>query len=676
LAFTEKVVNTFCGICDHGCGMKVYVKNGEISRIDGMPEHVYSKGTLCVKGRAAKEIVYAPDRIKYPLKREDDEWKRISWNEALEIIAKKLTYIKENYGPNSLVIYEGQALSKCRFTRYTIKKFCSLYGTSNHSSSGSECFVVHMLSNLLTYGALALAHIESSNCILIWGSNPYVSGTPRLTNNVLTIETIRDLKRKGVKLIVIDPRKTETASDADIFVQIKPGTDLAFALGMISQIISENLYDEKFVEQYTEGFEQLKQHVTTYTPENVEKITGVPSDILKEVSRIYAVTKPACIHYGSGLEHGFNALQSLRALDILIAITGNIDVEGGNILLPVPLRIAPTESEAIGVKEHPLFVYTVEQAQAMLLPEAIINERPYPIKGMIVAGGTPLLTWPNSNKVREALNKLEFLVVMDLFMSETAKLADIVLPAASFLERDEISISPIILQNKAVQVGECWPDWKFWLELSKKMGYEKDLKVTEFEKAVDFLLLPMGLTYKQVKQKPGGIVRPQVFGKHREKGFGTPSGKVEIYSKTLETYGYDPLPKFSEPTDSLKINSNTATKYPLILITGGRLPMYVHTTLRNIPTLRRMYPEPTVELNPQLAHELGIKDDQYITVESVNGELKIKGRLFEGIAPGVIHISHGWREADCNILTSDIARDPVSGFPSLKYTLCRIVKQK
>jgi anaerobic selenocysteine-containing dehydrogenase len=277
--------------------------------------------------------------------------------------------------------------------------------------------------------------------------------------------------------------------------------------------------------------------------------------------------------------------------------------------------------------------------------------------------------------VKAALEKIEFIVVVDFFMTETAKHADLVLPAAFFLERDEIATMPVNLQNKVVDGGECWPDWKFWWELAKRMGYGKYFPWQSLEEIINYILAPIGLSYEELKKHPEGIMDNVLPGNFLKDGFYTYSGKIELYSNSLESNGYDPLPVYREPMESVVSTPGLAQEYPLTLITGGRQPMYLHSQQRNIPSLRKLLPEPYIEIHPETAKGCGIVDDEYVLVESKRGELKIKTKITEGIMPQVVHMPHGWSDTDCNLLTDHEKRDPISGFPGLRSVLCRIRKE-
>lgn len=430
----------------------------------------------------------------------------------------------------------------------------------------------------------------------------------------------------------------------------------------------------------TVGFDSLKELIKGYPPPKVSGITWVPADIIEKVSQIYGTAKPACIKMGTGSWQHANGVQNVRAIAILQAITGNLDIPGGAMINP-PLPLADltlkelksTDIKPIGAFEHPLFFEFTGNVQINVLANAILTGKPYPVKAMVIAGGNPVLTSPNTGKVIKALNNLDFLVVMDLFMTETAKLANIVLPAATFLERTDLCVygnQLTMLRQKAVaSPGECWPDWKFWFELAKMLGYEKYFPWQNAEEAISDLLRPLR------EKSLNSTCRVKEYKKYQKYGFKTPSGKVEIYSERLKKLGYDPLPVYDEPGESPQKRPDLAETYPLILTTGARMPQYFHSQYRNLPSLRKIAPEPWMEIHPKTALELKIENGEEICVESPQGSIEIKAKVTPNILPGVVQIPHGWNDANVNILTGDQLRDPISGFPSFRASLCRVKKK-
>jgi anaerobic selenocysteine-containing dehydrogenase len=650
--------------------MKVTVQGDRVEKVEGLKEHVKSKGSLCVKGRAALDIMNAPDRLTSPMKKENGKWKQVSWEDALDLMADRLNGIKDNYGASSLGVYHGQTYVKNCISMFSMKRFLNAYGSVNLCSAASECFIPHLLNGIATFGSLAFADVEKSTCIIIWGSNPFASGSMVGCSMPRTIQIFTALKEKGVRFIIIDPRTPAVAKLADIHLKVRPGTDGALALGMMRHIVDKGLCDTAYVEKYTSGFEKLKALLNDYDLEKVEKITMVPREQIEQAAHMFATSRPASIIPGVGVEHQTNTVQTLRALSLLLSITGNIDVEGGNTIGDIS---QPTE-KPIGMDEHPMFVSMINQAQALVLMEKVLEKEESPIKAFIVAGGSPLPVLANSNKMRQVLEKMEFITVIDLFMTETARYADLVLPAAFFLEREEIATMPLNLQSKAVDGDQCWPDWKFWSELAKRMGYGEYFPWQNFQELADFVLEPTGVTYEELKKHPEGIIDKVPPGKMLKDGFYTYSGKIEIHSNSLESNGYDPLPVYREPLESILSAPEVARDYPLTLTTGSRQPMFLHSQHRNIPSLRKLLNEPFIEIHPETAKSCGVEDGDYVEVESKRGAIKLKAQVTDGIMPQVVHVPHGWIEADSNVLTDHEKRDPISGFPGLRSSLCRVRK--
>lgn len=680
----SQVIKSDCILCVSGCGINAYVEDGKLVKVEGMPEHPLNKGGLCPRGENLVEFAYAPDRVKYPMKKENGEWKRISWDEALDTIASKLTRIKEEYGAHALAIFNGSmAVENIELAAFT-QRFKGAFGTPNLISVESFCFRIRVIAHLMTFGRFTSEDPLESKCIVLWGNNPDES-------RWMWAEHIHAAVEKGLKLIVIDPRRTPLAKKG-IHLQIRPGTDAALGLAMLNVIISEGLYDEQFLREWTVGFDELKEHVKQYPPEKVEEITWVPAPEIRKAARIFATVKPACIVPGtSPLAQNGNGLQNERLLCILQTVTGNLDVPGGWAMTPLirlsDLRL-PVDEEPIGAAEYPVFYKTggkaVPYGQTVVFPEVVLSEKPYPIKALIVTGGNPALTLPDSNKVAEALQKLDLLVVINPFMTETAEMADIVLPACTFLEKMGLGMVyginaglPYVLLRKQVvePPGEAWADWKFWTELARKMGLGEYFPWNTDEEVVAHLLEPSGVTLEQLEENPCGVYYDTKNYKARETfGFRTPSRKIEIYSKALEEAGFDPLPTHREPSQSPVRTPELAKKYPLILITGARMREYTHSQLRNMTQMRRRAPEPLAEVHPSTARKYDIVNGGMIWVETRKGSIKMKAKVTEDIAPLVVSIPHGWAQANANVLTDIENRDPISGYPELKALLCRIRK--
>lgn len=678
-----EIISTVCNMCTNHCGINLHVENGRILNVEGNPEHPFHR--LCPKPAAIPEFVHHRDRITEPQKRENNKFKKISWDEAFDFISTRLEKLKSDYGPQSLNIHTGNPFIATQ-TEKVIRRFADLFGTPNYTSGGGYCFLAKVIGTALTVGGLIAPYIPyGSKCMMVWGKNPAETFASEIDN-------INSNLRNGSKLIVIDPRKTSLAKKADIHAPIRPGTDGALSLGLLNVIIQEELYDKNFVKQWTTGFPELTEIVKDFPPDKVEEITWVPAHIIIKIAKMYSSVKPACISMGVSMDHHSNGIQAIRAISTLIAITGNLEVEGGNILsnpgvaqknLRFPEKVE--DKKSVGT-EFPIFTKFSGETHVIPVINAMLKETPYPIKGFMCVGCNPAVTWPNTRKVKKAFKNLDFFAVIDLFMTPTARMADIVLPGTTPYEREDLrdayhtheAISLFLKTNKAIEpVGNSMTDWKIWAELGKKMGYRKYFPWKSTAELMEYLLEPTSFSLKDVEQNPGGIIyHPKTYTRYLETGFNTPSKKVEIFSEQLRDLGFSPLPVYKEPIESPINKPELAQKYPLFFTTGARSRAYVHSELRNIRRLRRLSPDPLVDIHPDTASKYQIIDGEWIKVVSDRGTIKIKANITEDIQKNVLSIPMGWNQANANVLTDHDNQDPISGFPELRAGLCRIYQDR
>lgn len=678
------IKKSICGICNCFCGIELLVKDNKLIKVRGDKGHPLTKGFICPKGRAMPEIVHSKERIIEPLKKNaEGNFEVISWDQAFGILVDKLKHIKKEFGPETLAVHTGQAGVFMQFTSYA-ERFCQVYGTPNFSTAGSHCQTSKELANIVTVGSLPVPDYGNSKCIVLWGYNPQYSAPAQMIY-------INKARKNGSKLIVIDPKATKLAQNADIHLKIRPGTDGALALGFIRLIIKEKLYDEEFVENWTIGFQELSQLVQEYTPEKVSEITGISPDDIVQACKIFADNKPSNISPGIALELQSNGFQTARAISILQAITGNIDILGGTRLnKTIPLsevvldRKNFLDRNPIGSKEYPLFHKINGRAQANIFSDAIIDGDPYPLKAMIVIGSNPILTWPNANKLRKALQRIDFLAVMDTFMTETAKLADLIIPGVNYVERCEIWNGAIRygeelmgLSSKIIDFPNGVTECELIGKMARSLGYEKEFPWLTEEEALDHRLEPLGLSFKDLKE----MEKAYEYGPYEEKryereGFNTPSKKVEIYSSILEELEIEPLPAYYEPAESHRNTEELAEKYSLIISTGARNLEYYHARYRNIESLRNLNREfePFLEIHSKTAEEEDIEDGDLVIVESLRGSIELRVRISDDLVMGTIYIPHGWDEANSNELTNNRDLDPITGFPPSRSFLGRIIK--
>ena len=686
-----KYVKTVCRSCHGGCGVIAHVKDGKVVKVEGDPDSPISHGSLCSKGLAITQLAYHPDRVLYPLKKAGGDWKRISWDEALDTVAAKFKAVIDDYGAEAIVLGQGTG----RDFESHFSRFGNLLGTPNMITAGHMCYLSRIGATLTTCGRHpAIDYANNPRCIVMWGCNPLWTNPDEYKG----VSFWRAYK-KGAKLIVIDPRKGFLANRADLWLQLRPGTDAALAMGFHHVIIEEGLYDEDFVSEYIHGWKDFADRVRNdYPLERVEAITWVKQDLIRKAARLYATTKPAGIHWGVPTEQNINCTDFTRAAVGLMAVTGNLDAPGGNVFHQPPGTRSISEfsaHQALSAEQRAKQLggdrYRLASRMTIVTPkcvwDAVLTGKPYPVKAGYLVGTNPVISRANAREVYDALKKLDFLAVSDFFLTPTAELANIFLPAGTWLEQNHIADNwkfhgYVLARPKVTEIGECWQDHKIFMELGKRMGQKWWDTV---EDALDWLLEPTGLTWEQFKEK-GYLHGEPKYYKYREKGFSTPTGKVELYSTIFEKWGRDPLPKYTEIPESPVSRPDLAETYPYILNSGLRTPTFFHSANRQIPWLREIRPDPIVEIHPATAEKHGIWDGDWAWIESPRGRVKLKAKLNDGIDPRNIVAEHGWwypeiRNSDhgwdisnINILTdnSHESMDPVMGATNLRVLLCRI----
>jgi anaerobic selenocysteine-containing dehydrogenase len=663
-------------MCDDRCGIDVYLEDGRIVDILGNKDHVWNRGRLCVKARAAVDMVYHPDRILAPLKRTDDGWQQIPLEEALDEIAARLAAIKEQHGARGIGVWKGEAVGFGQ--QETIaRRFAHALGSPNYLSNDSMCYAARYFGFKLVDGAWPVPDLENARCIVLWGANPPYAH-PNMTQFVTAA------RRKGATLVVVDPRLSAIARRADFHANVRPGTDGALAWGLIRQLVAAGAYDKDFVERHTVGFAKVVDYAQAFTPEAVEAETGVPAATVRAIARAMESAAPQVAAYvGNGLEHHENGVNNIRAIAMLDGLLGALDRTGGTFFKEaVPLRdltlyedVPLKHLDPLGADRFPVLYDLRQECHTMTAVEAILRDEPYPLRAMIVTGANPASTNPNTTRVLEALKSLDLLVVRDLFMSETAAVADYVLPAASFLERTELHAHAkhqiVSVTRKVVSWPGVQGEYEFWHDLAARLGIG-DYFPWEDETALNrWLLEPTGLTLEELEAHPEGVVYgPSRPGRWKETGFDTPSGKVEFASQYLKDLGYDELPVYKSPA----YRRAPDAAYPFVLITGARKLLYLHSRFRNIPRFLTAIPGPEVEMHPDDAAGLGVADGDTVRVTSRIGslELPVKVMAPNEILPGSLQITHGWKDANVNLITHDDRFDPISGFPLMKSVEVRV----
>jgi len=747
LSNKTEVKRALCFGCWLQGGVRATVKDGKVVRLEGEPDHPVNRGWICERSKAFIEHLYHQDRLNFPMKRVGErgegKWERISWAQALDQIAEKLREIKEEDGAEAVAAIAGTGRGHHKIFQ---ARFMNLFGSPNSASAGQWCSVVSRFIECAILGTGAGRAVrQPCKCAVIWGGNPEES-------LACTYSTLLEAKTRGTKFIVIDPKYSETVAQlADLWLQIRPGTDAALALGWLNIIIDEELYDKEFVDRWCHGFDQLKERAKEYPVGKVARITWLPEEKIIESARLYATSKPASIQWGVKTDmQGRNVTSITHAKCILRAITGNLDIVGGDMLVgpcekanygPVfeYLEMMPPEQRGkqLGADRHRLWgwpgyelVHEVAKpywygkgSASSFVPachepdiwNTIITGEPYPVKALICSGNNPLVAYPNTKRVYKGLKSpnLELFVALEQWMTPTAMLADYVFPVTEWLEMPVMYTQTFQGHGNRVSIGERVveplyerkPDYYFYQGLGLRLGQDKYWRKT-LEEEWDWCIKPLldelkiGSADEFARQKRWWIpptvekryeqINPET-GKPR--GFATPTGKVELHSTILDKLGYNPLPYYEEPPETPASDPELAREYPLILMTGSRFRPMHHSEHRQIPSLRKLYPYPTVEINPNTARRLGIGEGDWVIIETPRGKIKQKAKLTTKIHRRMIEVQHGWWfpeeiaeepvlyrvfESNANVLTPDDDRycDPPTGAVAFVPLLCKVYPAK
>jgi anaerobic selenocysteine-containing dehydrogenase len=702
-----KIIKTTCKSCHGGCGVLATVQDGKIIHVEGNPE-APTRGTMCSKGLSALQHINHPDRLLYPMKRTAPKgqvanWKRISWDEALDTIEAKMKDSIVKYGPSSIAVSQGTGRGYNEYTH----RFARSIGTANVITPGYVCHSPRLgLYGLVTgYGRLYCDYHGWGGVFpktqISWAKQLEISSA----DGEMAVWFLNSLKYVK-NLIVIDPRETALSSRATIWLQIRPGTDAALALAMMNVIINEGLWDKEFVGNWTYGFDKLKERVQEYTPERAAEICWLNKDDIIKAARLFAVDTPGCIQIGSSLERQANCGQTLRAIINLLGITGNIE-RPGSMVAWVPPTTGPREDffneipiteemrkNIIGVDKYKMGASRTAHSDTVI--KQLLEPNPK-IKVWFSVGGQQIIHLANTKEVYQALKNVDFMVHADQFMGPMAEIADIVLPAAHWLEIDDIfDMHPrfmIEAHNKVVEPpGEARQDSWIFNEIGKRIAPQYWFE--NVEKMLDHQLRKGNLTWKDFSKKVvhACMGKDQIYYKYKTEywrkggGFPTDTGKMELYSIKLENLGYDPLPYFKEPGESPYSTPELYKEYPLVLTTGYRQPFYFLSQYRNIPWLRSFQQNPVMQINPDTAKNYGLEDGDWAWIETPRGRIKQQVRLFPGIKPGVVMATancfypeapapqHGLFTSNPNVLTNNNYCDPMYGSPDLTALLCKVYK--
>jgi len=721
--------------CHGACGQKLYVKDGQLIKVEGDENASFNQGRSCPRVLALTQYVYHPDRVTTPQKRVgargEGKFVPISWDEAFDICEQKMKAIRSEYGAESIVFAQGTG----RDVGGPISFLCYNYGSPNWVQlglSGQSCYTPRLGAMKATIGDFCVMdagqfsakryddpEYKVPEVILVWGQNP-----PPTCSDGFFGHWVVDCMKRGSKIISIDPRHTWMSSRAQYHLQIRPGTDGALALGMLNVIINEGLYDVEFVEKWCSGFEQLRERVQEYPVEKVSEITWIPEQLIQDAARMYATAKPAALQWGVPIDMCPEGTTVAQAIAHLWTITGNIDIPGGNVIARPSHGVTtyPYSTEElvglygeelvgklnklrIGCDTYPMVKGFRGWAQPDMAIDQIDSGNPYPIKGAWIQTANILGGQAARTKFHyEALKKLDFIAVVDLFHNPTSMaLADIFLPAATFAEKESFRSwwVPLGIMQKTIQVGECRSDWEINIELANRLN--PNCKYKNVKELINDRLAVANFTFDQLAAQGSQAMPPEghssrPYRRHEKgllrfdgkPGFTTESGKIELYCTAYESWGIDPLPFYKEPAQGPTMVPELYKKYPLIMITGARSHLYFHSEHRMIPWLREKNPEPYVEVHPETAKQFNVYDGEWVYLENDMGKVKRKVRISLRVHPKMVHTLHHWWKPELNGAEPDLfgvwdyqinkiipgPQDSNSGFGGGQYktTLCKISK--
>ena len=682
------LTETVCRLCSSCCPIVAEIIDGKLVSARRKPIVSEDQQITCPKLQAAPEIVYSSQRLTAPLIRntKDAPLREAGWDEALEKVAGLMRRHKQENGAQSVAWLRGMAADWGAQWDYP-NRLMHHFGSPNTIGNGSVCFVGRDMAHSYVYGSMAFPEPKDSQCILVWGKND--------ANTTLgAAEAILAGHNNGALLIVIDPVKTRLAARADIWLQIKPGHDGLLAMAMINEIISNNLYDKEFVAEYTIGFEELKQAAARFPAEKIARRLWLTPEQIKKVAHLYATTKPACIVDGNGLDMHRFVFDTTRAVACLRPLTGNLDKPGGDVLpQPVSVRniqdrhLLEPDVKPITRDYHLFNTFSPtwgNQVQGCVV-DAILAHRPYPLQMVVVQSGNPVISMADSQRAQKAFSQVSSLVVIDLFLTETAKLADVVLPASSCFERTQINRSsirnnPIILQNAVIDpVGDSWPDWKIVAGIAEKLELNQAFPWESAEQAIDYQLETAGATVADVLNNANCLrVEELQYQKFRKQPFQTPSNKVEFYSARLAEAGHNPVPFADGILENPVSYHDRSADYPFIGMSGTRDIRFTNSQYRNIPSLLDGSSGPVADLHPDDARRLEISNGDTVKISTPKGGIIMRARILEVCRPGTLRLAWGWGEheqqANLNDLTEDEVRGPVTGTSTSRSFMCDICK--
>lgn len=749
----ERRVPGYCALCRSRCGAVAVVEDDRLVRVEPFPEHPTGVA-LCVKGRAAPEMAANPNRLLHPMKRTrpkgdaDPGWVRITWDEALDTVAAKLKAIATADGPEAVVVAPSSpSATPMSDGLMFLERFMNRFGTPNMCNAAELCNWHKEHAHRFTTGrGIGTPDFANTDCIVLWGHNPSTAWLDRAT-------LVGATRARGAALVVVDPRQVGFAARADQWLRVRPGTDAALAMALIGEMLRHRLYDDVFVRRWTNApllvrrdtgrllrddagrlaawdeaanlplwyeparasyaddatpalhgarvvdgvdcdtvFDLLQRQCAAYTPESAESLTGVPAAQIRATAVLLGQRRPSSYCCWTGIGQHHNAVQTDRALAILMSLTGSFDAPGGNVDFGKPSTVSLSGDEFLSPAQHEKMLGRAARPLGPAnwgggvrtddVSTAILEGTPYKVRALLAFGSNLLVTRSEPGRTREALLALDFYMHADPLLNDTATLADIVLPVCTQWEREGLragfdmtpdAASLIQLRHAALPpAGESRSDIWIFMELAKRLGFGADFWHGDLDAAWAEHIGPSGVTLDQLRAHPEGVRAPvsaqrrqhEVATATGQRGMDTDSRLIEIYSERLLAHGYDPLPTENSggPRDAA---------YPLTL-TMAKVPHYCHSQHRDVPSLRKRMPDPLLELHPDTALARGIGNGDWVSVSTPSGAVRLKSKFDRFIAPDVVCAQYGWAEANANELVSPALSDPISGSITHRGLACEV----
>lgn len=674
-----------CGLCGSSCPIQAQVKDNTILSVQKLEDHPSLNGKLCVRGAALKQFVHNKARIQKPMKRvgsvDSGEYVPVSWEQALDEIAQRLKQTKEESGPQSTVFFCGHP----KRYRKVLAELAAAYGSPNFCTESSTCNSAMTMAWKLVCGAQLQPDIASSRTHVIWSGNPGAGNGD--------FSSVAGVKQKGVRLIVVDPRVTATANAADLHLQPYPGTDGALALSIAHVILREGLEAKDYLERYSSGLEEYKAYVAQFPPERGAQITGVAEEKIEQAARIMAEGKVSFRTSSCAVVHGINGVQNLRAALLLLALTGSLGVQGGNVNTAGQPRASLDTFHHLLARRpdvpdisggcFPVWDELVgNEAQCVHLADVLLTDKPYRVRNVIMVGAN-IHMWPRADRLMDGLKRAEYRVVTELFWNEACEGADLVLPACTAPERAYAAVGTdnrLVYIPAMIDPGDKLPDEEILLRLAHKLDLHGPiLDLADYDAYLNHIIRGNSVTLEELKANPEGVIaRTPKAGRvcSCDTGFQTPSGKVEFASGVLarhtELPGYAALPVYIDWREKTQYGE----RYPFILCTGARKAHLFHSRTYRMDWISGLEPHPTVSVCPEDAKGLGIGEGDPVSLTTPLGSMEFTVEIDHGVKAGVVHIYHDDPEKNVNFLLDDQYIDPISGFPGYRSYVCRLEKVK